>query len=309
MSFAPPSSEAETPQPSQGASLATLSPPAARPEAGTEAHSLFAEQAPDRLVDAPILPETALPIQTVPLPVPRPPELRGPSASEPSRRAAWQASRRTKRTALPVPKEDDRSFFEKLFGIERSQAPTLAYAALEGPAIETAPRRRLSPLPFPDAGVATAVYDISARIVTLPNGEKLEAHSGLGESMDNPRYVDRRMRGSTPPGTYDLTEREQPFHGVRPLRLSPVGGNAVVYNRTGLLAHTYLLGPSGASNGCVSFKDYEKFLQAYLRGEFQRLVVVPGLGQDVLPVIANNAAPMTGRLARGGGEVKVATLP
>ena len=34
-------------------------------------------------------------------------------------------------------------------------------------------------------------------------------------------------------------------------------------------------GPSGQSFGCVSFRDYEKFLQAYLRGEVTRLVVVP----------------------------------
>jgi hypothetical protein len=45
-----------------------------------------------------------------------------------------------------------------------------------------------------------------------------------------------------------------------------------------LLAHTYMLGPNGDSNGCVSFKDYDRFLQAYLKGEVQRLVVVAGSG-------------------------------
>ena len=64
----------------------------------------------------------------------------------------------------------------------------------------------------------TAVYDISARTVTLPSGEVLEAHSGLGPAMDDPRYVHLRMRGSTPPGTYDLTPRERLFHGVRAIR-------------------------------------------------------------------------------------------
>jgi hypothetical protein len=46
------------------------------------------------------------------------------------------------------------------------------------------------------------VYDITAQRVTLPSGEELEAHSGLGATMDDPRYVHLRMRGvrSSPPG-------------------------------------------------------------------------------------------------------------
>ncbi|RZK88721.1 MAG: DUF2778 domain-containing protein, partial [Methylobacterium sp.] len=136
---------------------------------------------------------------------------------------------------------------------------------------------------------------------------KLEAHSGLGEMMDDPRNVHVRMRGATPPGTYDLTEREDLFHGVRAIRLTPVGGTAAVYGRVGLLAHTYMLGPTGASNGCVSFKDYQAFLQAYLRGEVQRLVVVPGRGQDAPPSVAQQSppapAPTPGRSARLGNDV------
>ncbi len=114
--------------------------------------------------------------------------------------------------------------------------------------------------------------------MTLPNGDKLEAHSGLGEIMDDPRHVNVRMRGATPPGTYALTEREQPFHGVRAIRLTPVGGPEAVYGRVGLLAHTFMLGPTGASNGCVSFRDYSRFLDSYLRGEIRQLVVVAGSG-------------------------------
>ena len=60
------------------------------------------------------------------------------------------------------------------------------------------------------------------------------------------------------------------------LRLNPVGGSGAVHGRAGLLAHTFMLGPRGDSNGCVSFRDYNRFLQAYLRGEVRRLVVVPG---------------------------------
>jgi hypothetical protein len=54
-----------------------------------------------------------------------------------------------------------------------------------------------------------------------------------------------------------------------------------MYGRDGMLAHTYMLGPNGQSNGCVSFKNYDKFLQAFLRGEVDRLVVVPKGGTQL----------------------------
>jgi hypothetical protein len=60
------------------------------------------------------------------------------------------------------------------------------------------------------------------------------------------------------------------------LRLIPVGSGDV-YGRTGLLAHTYMLGPNGDSNGCVSFRNYNAFLQAYQNGEIKHLVVVARL--------------------------------
>lgn len=122
----------------------------------------------------------------------------------------------------------------------------------------------------------TAVYDISAKAVYLPSGVTLEAHSGLGPLMDNPDHVDRRMVGATPPAIYDLKPREKPFHGVRALRMTPVEGTSAL-GRVGLLTHSYLLGPRGDSNGCVSIKDYDRFLKAYDNGEFNRLVVVPSL--------------------------------
>jgi hypothetical protein len=119
----------------------------------------------------------------------------------------------------------------------------------------------------------TAVYDITSQTVYLPNGRRLEAHSGLGKHMDNPRSVHLRMNGPTPPNIYDLKMREAPFHGVRAIRLVPTD-RSKMYGRDGILAHSYMLGPSGASNGCVSLKDYDAFLAAYERGEFDRLVVV-----------------------------------
>ncbi|MBB2962760.1 tlde1 domain-containing protein [Methylobacterium sp. R2-1] len=241
------------------------------------------------LPDAPTTPTLA---QVVPLPVRRPPELSRLGAAEALRRAERLAARRSTVAAAPTQTEDTRTFFEKLLGVERpaSPAPALAYAALENGAAESAARRPLtSPVPAsPPAGEGgIAVYDISAQSVVLPNGERLEAHSGLGESMDDPRFVHLKMRGSTPPGSYDLTEREALFHGVRALRLTPVGGSEAIHGRVGLLTHTYLLGPNGASNGCISFKDYDKFLQAYLRGEIRRVVVVPGRGRDANSLVAS----------------------
>ncbi len=119
----------------------------------------------------------------------------------------------------------------------------------------------------------TAVYDISAHSVYLPDGTALEAHSGLGDRLDNPRFVSERDRGSTPPGVYELTLRESLFHGVQALRLTPLG-DGDVFGRSGLLAHPYMLGPNGNSNGCVSFKNYDAFLRAFQTGQVRRLAVV-----------------------------------
>lgn len=122
----------------------------------------------------------------------------------------------------------------------------------------------------------TAYYDISAGVVHLPNGERLEAHSGIGKMRDNPKYVHMKMRGSTPPGTFKLTMRERLFHGVEALRMTPVNG-VHPHGRTGLLTHSYLLGRNGNSHGCVAFKNYPRFLAAFKRGEIDTLVVVPSM--------------------------------
>jgi hypothetical protein len=125
----------------------------------------------------------------------------------------------------------------------------------------------------------TAVYDISARAVYMPDGSKLEAHSGFGSLMDDPAHVNEQNVGATPPNVYDLKPRETLFHGVQALRMIPVGDNDTL-GRSGLLAHSYMLGPKGDSNGCVSIKNYEKFLKAFTSGEIRRLAVVPRLGGE-----------------------------
>jgi hypothetical protein len=128
----------------------------------------------------------------------------------------------------------------------------------------------------------TAIYDITARTVYLPNGRRLEAHSGLGDQMDDPRYVNAKGTGPTPPNVYELKMRESLFHGVRAIRLVP-SDSSKMYGRDGILAHSYLLGPNGQSNGCVSFSDYAAFLDAFERGEVNRLVVVERLADAPSP--------------------------
>jgi len=151
----------------------------------------------------------------------------------------------------------------------------LAYAKIDDEDIDDDMPKVGKPVLTPIARAGVAVYDISAGTVYMPNGDRLEAHSGLGNMRDDPRFVDKKMRGPTPPHTYNLQMREALFHGVEAIRLHPVGGAGAIHNRVGLLAHTYMLGKRGDSNGCVSFKDYKRFLAAFKRGEIKQLVVVP----------------------------------
>ncbi len=122
----------------------------------------------------------------------------------------------------------------------------------------------------------TAVYDISAHAVYLPNGTSLEAHSGMGSLRDDPEHVSVPNLGATPPAVYELRPREKIFHGVQALRMIPTEGSDIA-GRSGLLTHSFMLGPNGDSNGCVSIRDYDRFLKAYNDGTINRLVVVPSL--------------------------------
>lgn len=160
------------------------------------------------------------------------------------------------------------SIFEKLYGPSPAKV-TLAYAAPEGAAVDSG--QSITPAGRYDR--QTAVYDITARVVYLPDGRTLEAHSGLGNRLDDPNSANEPHRGVTPPTMYDLRMREAPFHGVQALRLIPED-QSKVFGRDGLLAHTFMLGPNGDSNGCVSFRDYDAFLRAYMNHEITKLAVV-----------------------------------
>jgi hypothetical protein len=184
-----------------------------------------------------------------------------------TRTAAFRDSIRAVAAAAKIATTEKPTIFEKLFG--KPAPTTLAYASPDdGIAIDQGTPGRYDH--------QTAVYDISGHTVYLPDGTQLEAHSGLGSRLDDPRFTNERMRGATPATVYDLKLRESIFHGVQALRLVPVD-ESKVFGRSGLLTHSYMLGSNGQSNGCVSFRNYTPFLKAFLNHEIKRLVVVSRL--------------------------------
>ncbi|TFF19969.1 DUF2778 domain-containing protein [Jiella endophytica] len=257
----------EASEPAGEAVLAAVPLPASRPEsqAGKEVKvaSLGPEAGPGPLGTA----GDDLTALAVPLPERRPdytPPVVASPQPQPEQPAQRPAERRAPAVASTRPNvpgrdtDDGPSFFEKLFG-------------------------RGGSAKLPGAGSGIAVYDISAQTVYLPGDGKLEAHSGLGHMQDNPRYVAQKMRGPTPPNVYNLRMREALFHGVEAIRLLPADGRKK-YNRDGLLAHSYMYiggGDRSQSNGCVVFKNYDRFLAAFKRGRVKRMIVVPSL--DELP--------------------------
>jgi hypothetical protein len=224
--------------------------------------------------------------EAVPMPLSRPAEARksaGASVREMAQRAKAAVMSVASNDRPQAPAKPP-TIFERLFGKFEStvsnSGSALAYASADvgsTGSLGSASQNIASVGTGALYDRQTAVYDISAHMVYLPDGTKLEAHSGLGSSLDDPRSASIRMRGVTPPHLYDLKPREALFHGVAALRLNPVGGEESIYGRSGLLAHTFMLGPNGDSNGCVSFRDYNAFLDAYRNKGVRRLAVVAHL--------------------------------
>jgi hypothetical protein len=186
-------------------------------------------------------------------------------------------AQRAKNAILSIASSEKQSVVAKLWGKEpSSRNPVLAYASADAGSVTGSIGREQNPMlgGSPPYDRDTAVYDITAHTVYLPDGTKLEAHSGLGSYLDDPHSSRIRMRGVTPPHIYTLKPRESLFHGVAALRLTPVGGEDTIYGREGLLAHSFMLGPNGDSNGCVSFRDYNAFLNAYRNEGIRKLAVV-----------------------------------
>jgi hypothetical protein len=195
---------------------------------------------------------------TIPMPRPRPPDASALLRDIPANRDVALNDH-----------PDDPTVLEKLSSMFKYRLTLASLTPTDG---VFAPKPNLASLGYDGE---TAVYDISAHVVYLPDGSKLEAHSGLGDTRDDPTHVNEHQVGATPPAIYELKPREQLFHGVQALRMNPVEGSAL--GRTGLLVHSYMLGPNGDSNGCVSIRDYDRFLAAYQKGEFKRLAVVTSI--------------------------------
>ena len=246
-------------------------------EAPKEVLKETSKQAP-KTASAPKLAETPKPKEAAParvamnVPAPRQPE------SIPAKTAGDTVSdlaQRAKAAVLSIVSGERTAITEKLWGKQEQRGSLLAFASADA-SITGSIGQKQNPALGGSAPYErdTAVYDISAHMVYLPDGSTLEAHSGLGSMLDDPGSAKIRMHGVTPPHIYELTPREALFHGVPALRLNPIGGDDAVYGRSGLLAHTFMLGPNGDSNGCVSFRDYNAFLNAYRNQGIKKLAVV-----------------------------------
>lgn len=233
---------------------ATLADEALSDESAVETAAIEAEEA-GRTAEVAALMDDTLP-QEGPLPVSRP-----ETAAKALETMAVARLAKPAKPSRPAAAEE----------AEEAETAVLAYARPDNPVKPPA-----KSVPWPDLGTRkVAIYDITDGVVHMPNGTKLEAHSGIGKMRDNPKYTHVKMKGPTPPGTYKLSMREKLFHGVAAIRLTSIDGKHP-QNRTGLLAHTYLLrSRPGDSHGCVAFKHYDKFLAAYRRGEITHMVIVP----------------------------------
>ena len=198
------------------------------------------------------------------------------------RKEAPSASVRERAQTTTLSQNDPRNFFEKLLGAgqgsnakdrnaQERKGPQLAYASPDGGLFNPFRGATSTPSPVTATG-GTAVYDIAAHTVYLPNGQSLEAHSGLGPFFDDPSHVHVRMRGATPPAVYDLTLRESLFHGVQALRLTPVSGSSMA--ATACSPIPSCSGQRGDFNGCVSFRNY----RAFFAGLYERRSAAAGGG-------------------------------
>ena len=291
-------------KPAERMRLAELAPPLiSAPETlpadmSTSFEERFSASSPQGVAPAPVAPDE--PAKVAEAPKPQLDKARAAEAAKPRETARVQVAalppesrsgepppaktpvdsirdmaQRAKAAVMSIASGERQTIVEKLWGRQPAHGPLLAYASADASVTGS-----VTPSQNPALGGSapydrsTAVYDISAHAVYLPDGSKLEAHSGLGSKLDDPNSANIRMRGVTPPHIYELKPREALFHGVPALRLTPIGGDEAIYGRSGLLAHTYMLGPNGDSNGCVSFRDYNAFLNAYRNQGIRKLAVV-----------------------------------
>jgi hypothetical protein len=273
--FAASAPQSNAPRPIEATRLAEASPPGEKLAEAPKKIDV------PKLAEAPKSKEAAAPAAStqvalnIPESAPRQADAK-PAAKSPAA-SIRDMAQRAKAAVMSIASNDKQSIVERLWGKQASHGSLLSYASADASVTGSVPDTRAqNPMlgGSPPYDRQTAVYDISAHMVYLPDGTRLEAHSGLGSKLDDVRYSRVRMQGVTPPHIYELTPREALFHGVPALRLIPIGGDDKIFGRSGLLAHTYMLGPNGDSNGCVSFKDYYAFLNAYRNQGIKRLAVL-----------------------------------
>ena len=124
--------------------------------------------------------------------------------------------------------------------------------------------------------------NLGAHRLSVPTANSSRRIRGCGDQMDDPRHVN----GQDARGVRRRTSRSDhagiAFSRRRGDPAQPASTKTEMFGRDGILAHTYMLGPNGQSNGCVSFKNYAAFLRAFQTGDIDRLVVVAELG-DTMP--------------------------
>ncbi len=271
--FAASEAQGTAPAPVDVVKVAEASPPNAAPKLAEASKKVETPKSAEALKTKE--PSSAQVALNVPAPAPKAVETK-PAAKAPGA-SVRDMAQRAKAAVMSIASNEKQTIVEKLWGKQPSHGSLLSYASADVSATGSLPDTKAqNPMlgGSPPYDKQTAVYDIAAHMVYLPDGTKLEAHSGLGSKLDDVRYSHVRMQGVTPPHIYELTPREALFHGVPALRLNPIGGEDKIFGRTGLLAHTYMLGANGDSNGCVSFKDYYAFLNAYRNQGIKRLAVL-----------------------------------
>jgi hypothetical protein len=208
----------------------------------------------------------------IPLPRSRPAAADQPAQTSQALALATAALPTTSTTPIEssLPQPAERSVFQKLSDMVKTKVAVASIGLGKAP--------DLAALGYDSE---TAVYDITAHAVYLPNGTVMEAHSGMGSLRDDPDHVSVRMVGATPPAVYSLKPREKDFHGVAALRMTPADGSDIG-GRSGLLVHSYMLGPNGDSNGCISVRDFDRFRKAYDDGQFTHIAVVNSVKAMIL---------------------------
>ena len=103
-------------------------------------------------------------------------------------------AQRAKAAVMSIASNDKQSIVEKALGQAAFARSLLSYASADASVTGSLPDTKAqNPMlgGSPPYDRHTAVYDISAHTVYLPDGTRLEAHSGLGSRLDDPAFSQR----------------------------------------------------------------------------------------------------------------------